>query len=208
MISSTIPNLFCDTEFAIYRESILSEQVPNGAAALATEDITLLERVREGDQAAMAEIFDRHSRAVYSVALHVLKDTGHAEDVMQEIFFQVWQNSASFVEARGSLRTWLLAVTRNRAIDFLRRRKPTDPVEDVILTSCSDVDAEAERNAMIEKVKKALKKLPEEQQQSMNLAYFEELSHAEISARTGLPLGTVKTRIRLALTSLRKALAA
>ena len=208
MMSNTIPNLYVDADFSFYRESILSEQMPAGAADSGTEDITLLERVRNGDQVAMAEIFDRHGRAVYSVALHVLKDCGHAEDVMQEIFFQVWQKSATFVQTRGSLRTWLLAVARNRAIDFLRRRKPTDSVEDVILTSCSDVDAEAERNAMIEKVKKALKELPEEQQQSMNLAYFEELSHAEISERTGLPLGTVKTRIRLALNTLRKALAA
>ncbi len=173
-----------------------------------TADITLLQRVRKGDQAAMGEIFDRYGRAVYSVALRILKDTGHAEDVMQEIFFQIWRNSDSFVQGRGSLGAWLVVVARNRSIDVLRRRKPTDSVEDVILPAACNLASEVEHNAMIEKIQKVLKQLPEEQQQSMELAFFEGLSHSEIAARTGDPLGTVKTRIRLALITLRKAFAA
>jgi RNA polymerase sigma-70 factor, ECF subfamily len=170
-----------------------------------SEDLALLERVRRGESSAMTEVFDKYSRAVYSVAFRILKDSGHAEDVMQEIFFQVWRNSDSFVQGRGSLGAWLVVVARNRAIDLLRRRKPTDSVEDVVLTAPVNLAANAEHNAMMEKVQKVLQELPAEQQQSMELAYFEGLSHTEIAERTGDPLGTVKTRIRLALITLRKA---
>ena len=174
----------------------------------AIDDGTLLQRVRQGDQTAMAAVFDRYGRAVYSVALRILKDTGHAEDVMQEIFFQVWRNSESFVQGRGSLGAWLVVIARNRSIDLLRRRKPSDSVEDVILSAPGSLATEAEHNVMIEKIQQVLKGLPEEQQRSMELAFFEGLSHSEIAEKTGDPLGTVKTRIRLALITLRKALAA
>ncbi len=156
----------------------------------------------------MAEVFDRYGRAVYSVALRILKDTGHAEDVMQEIFFQLWRNSESFVHGRGSFGAWLVVVARNRSIDLLRRRKPADSVEDVVLASPCNLASVAEHNAMIEKVHKVLKDLPEEQQRSMELAFFEGLSHSEIAEKTGDPLGTVKTRIRMALITLRKAFSA
>jgi RNA polymerase sigma-70 factor, ECF subfamily len=169
------------------------------------DDAVLLQRVREGDQTAMAAVFDRYGRMVYSVAFRVLKDTGHAEDVMQEIFFQVWRDPNSFVQGRGSLGAWLVVVARNRSIDFLRRRKPTDSVEDVVLAIDCDLAAEAEHNALMEKVHKVMKDLPVEQQRSMELAFFDGLSHSEIAEKTGDPLGTVKTRIRLALISLRKA---
>ena len=169
------------------------------------QDLVLLERVRRGDQSAMAEVFDKYGRAVYSVALRILKDSGHAEDVMQEIFFQVWRNSESFVQGRGSLGAWLVVVARNRAIDMLRRRKPTDSVEDVVLAAPFNLAADAEHNSVMEKIHKVLQDLPTEQQKSMELAFFEGLSHSEIAEKTGDPLGTVKTRIRLALITLRKA---
>jgi RNA polymerase sigma-70 factor, ECF subfamily len=177
----------------------------DGTTAPGTEDGSLLQRVRQGDQSAMAEIFDRYGRAVYSVALRILKDTGHAEDVMQEIFFQIWRNSDSFVQGRGSLGAWLVVVARNRSIDLLRRRKPVDSVDEVILASRGNLASEVEHHAMMEKVQKVLKDLPAEQQRSMELAFFEGLSHSEIAEKTGDPLGTVKTRIRLALITLRKA---
>jgi RNA polymerase sigma-70 factor (ECF subfamily) len=156
----------------------------------------------------MTEVFDRYSSAAYSVALRVLRDQGQAEDVVQEVFLQIWKNSSSFVRDRGSLGAWLVVVTRNRAIDHLRRRKPTDSVEDVVLASSIDVASEAERNNLMERVRSVLDTLPQEQQQSMQLAFFEGLSHSEIAERTGDPLGTVKTRIRQALISIRKALTA
>jgi RNA polymerase sigma-70 factor, ECF subfamily len=153
----------------------------------------------------MAALFDRYGGMVYSVALRVLKDAGNAEDVMQEVFFQVWQSPQTFVARRGSLGAWLLVVTRNRAVDVLRRRKPSDSVDEVVLTAKENVAVEAERRTLMEKVRSALNKLSIEQQQSIELAYFEGLSHSEIAAQTGEPLGTVKTRIRSALISVRRA---
>ena len=163
-------------------------------------------RVKGGDQQAMTDLFDQYSGMVYSVALRVLKDPGQAEDVMQEIFFQVWRNPNAFVSGRGSLGAWLAVMARNRAIDSLRRRRPTDSVDDVVLVSSSDLGSEVERSRMMEKVRGVLKDLPMEQQKSVEMAFFEGLTHSEIAAKTGDPLGTVKTRIRSALMTLRKAI--
>ena len=175
-------------------------------ASKAAEDAALLAKVEQGDQEAMASLFDRYSGIVYSVALRVLKDTGQAEDVMQDIFIQIWRKPSAFVSGRGSLGAWLVVVARNRAIDSLRRRRPTDSVEDVVLASSTDLASEAERNTLIEKVRVYLHQLPPEQRKSVEMAYFEGLSHSEIAEKTGDPLGTVKTRIRLALITLRKAM--
>ncbi len=172
------------------------------------EDAALLERVLHGDQAAMAAIFDRYSSMVYSVALRVLHDPGEAEDVMQEIFIQVWKNPSAFISGKGSLGAWLLVVTRNRAIDGIRRRKPSDSVDDVVLVSSTNLASEAERNTLMAKVRQVITSLPPEQRRSLEMAYFDGMTHTEIAAKTGDPLGTVKTRIRLALSSLRKAMAA
>lgn len=181
---------------------------PAYARATAADDERLLERVRARDQQAMADLFDRYGSMVYSVALRVLKDPGHAEDVMQDIFFQLWENPRAFVSSRGSLGAWLLVVARNRAIDTLRRRKPSDPVDEVVLPSKTNLASEAECNTIMEKVRVVMNGLPADQQKSLQLAYFEGLSHSEIAARTGEPLGTVKTRIRTALMSVRKAIQA
>ena len=121
--------------------------------AKAAEDAALLGKVEQGDQEAMGLLFDRYSGMVYSVALRVLKDTGQAEDVMQDIFIQIWKKPGAFISGRGSLGAWLVVVARNRAIDSLRRRRPTDSVEDVVLASSTDLGAEAERNTMMEKVR-------------------------------------------------------
>jgi RNA polymerase sigma-70 factor (ECF subfamily) len=174
----------------------------------AAEDVALLTGIEQGDTQAMASLFDRYSGTVYSVALRVLKDTGQAEDVMQDIFIQIWKKPGAFVSGRGSLGAWLVVVARNRAIDALRRRRPTDSVEDVVLASSTDLAAEAERNTLMEKVRIHLGQLPPEQRKSVEMAYFEGLSHSEIAEKTGDPLGTVKTRIRLALITLRKAMQA
>jgi RNA polymerase sigma-70 factor (ECF subfamily) len=156
----------------------------------------------------MAAIFDRYAKIVYSIALRVLHDPVEAEDVMQEVLMQVWRGPQSFVSDRGSLGAWLAVVSRNRAIDVLRRRHPSDPVDEVVLPASIDLAAEAERNTLIEKVRIIMHELPQEQQTSMELAFFEGLTHSEIAEKTGDPLGTVKTRIRLALISIRKALQA
>jgi RNA polymerase sigma-70 factor (ECF subfamily) len=169
-----------------------------------TSDQLLMERVRRNDQMAMAEVFDRYGGLVYSVALRVLKEPDQAEDVMQDIFFQLWKGTGTYTEGRGSLGAWLAVVARNRAIDSLRRKKPTDSVEDVVLPAKTDLANESERNLMIEKVRSVMQGLPPEQQKLVELAFFEGMSHSEIAASTGDALGTVKTRIRSALMSLRK----
>jgi RNA polymerase sigma-70 factor, ECF subfamily len=186
-----------------------SDPVHRGHAADAvTGDEASLNRVKGNDQQAMTDLFDRYGRMVYSVALRVLKDRGQAEDVMQDIFFQVWRTPGSFAEGRGSLGAWLAVMARNRAIDALRRRKPCDSVDDVVLASRTDIASEIERNSLMEKVRTIMKDLPSEQQKSVELAFFEGLSHTEIAAQTGDPLGTVKTRIRSALVRIRKAIEA
>ena len=175
-------------------------------SASTPDDFALLSRVRSGDQGAMAALFDRYSGVLYSVALRVLKDPGQAEDIMQDIFIQVWRKPDSFASGRGSLGGWLAVVARNRAIDLLRKRRPSDSVEDVVLASKTDTASEAERNVLMEKVRVVMAELPPDQKTSVELAYFDGMSHTEIAEKTGEPLGTVKTRIRLAMMTLRKAL--
>ena len=171
----------------------------------AEDDATLLALVQRGDEQAMAALFDRYSKVVYSVALRVLRDPASAEDVLQEIFMQIWRSPESFVATRGSLGGWLAVVSRNRSIDALRRRKPTDSVDDIALASPYNLADEAERNSMMEKARGVIVQLPMEQRKTLEMAFFDGLTHSEIAEMTGDPLGTVKTRIRSALLSLRKA---
>jgi len=171
-------------------------------------DELLLNRVGQRDPQAMTQIFDRYAGLVFSIALRVLKDPGQAEDVVQEIFTQIWQRPGAFVSSKGSLGAWLVVVARNRAIDLIRRRRPTDSLEDHVITSKVNIASEVERTTLMQKVRTALDTLPSEQRLSVELAYFDGLTQTEIAERTGDPLGTVKTRIRLALISLRRALQA
>ena len=170
------------------------------------EDADLLSRLQTGDESAMAVLYDRYSKIVYSVALRVLRDPSAAEDILQEIFMQIWRNPGSFIASRGSLAGWLAVVSRNRSIDALRRKRPTDSVDDVVLTSPGNLADEAERNVMMERTRKILHTLPTEQRKTLEMAFFDGLTHSEIAEMTGDPLGTVKTRIRSALLGIRKAL--
>ncbi len=173
-----------------------------------TEDGVLLALVGQGDEGAMAALFDRYSRVVYSVALRVLRDPAAAEDVLQEVFMQVWRKPDALVTNRGAVGAWLAVVSRNRSIDLLRRRKPSDSVEDVVLASSTDLALESERNFMIERARAVMVSLPIEQRKTLEMAFFDGLTHSEIAETTGDPLGTVKTRIRTALLVLRKAMKA
>lgn len=169
------------------------------------DDAALLLLVQKGDEAAMASLFDRYSKVVYSVALRVLRDPASAEDVLQEIFMQIWRNPDGFIATRGSLGGWLAVVSRNRSIDALRRKRPTEQVDDMALASPYNLADEAERNNMMEKARSVIHLLPTEQRKTLEMAFFDGLTHSEIAEMTGDPLGTVKTRIRSALTTLRKA---
>jgi len=170
------------------------------------DDMSLLTRIESGDQAAVSALFDRYGTLVYSVALRVLKDASEAEDVMQEIFVQVWKNPRAFVSGKGSMAGWLAVVTRNRSIDVIRRRRPAEPVELFALPAATNLARETERDSLLGKIRGVMSALPEEQRKPLELAFFDGLSHSEIAEKTGDPLGTVKTRIRMGLTTIRKAL--
>ncbi len=182
-----------------------SETAAVNPAAAIEDDASLLAAVQVGKESAMASLYDRYSRLIYSVALRVLRDGAAAEDVMQEVLMQLWRSPSSFASTRGSLGGWLAVVTRNRAIDLLRRRRPTDSVDDVPLASPFNLADEAERSALIQRACGAMRQLPREQRKTLEMAFFDGLTHSEIAELTGDPLGTVKTRIRTALLSLRKA---
>lgn len=161
--------------------------------------------MKSGDQSALAELYDRYSPIVYAVALRVLGDTGAAEDVLQEIFLQLWRNPGAFDAARGSLGSWLAVIARNLAIDALRRRRPETDIEDIIVSVAPDLAAQADRSRAAQKVRDVLGTMPAPQRSALEMAYFEGMSHSEIAVKTGEPLGTIKTRIRTGLISLRKA---
>jgi RNA polymerase sigma-70 factor, ECF subfamily len=163
-------------------------------------------RIRTGDEQAMAQLYDRYSSIVYSVALRVLGDTGGAEDVVQDVFMQLWRNPAAFDSSRGSLPAWLAVIARNRAIDAIRKRRPEDDIAETIVSVEPDLAGEAERARAIEKVRGTLGTMPAPQRDALELAFFEGLTHSEIAEKTGEPLGTIKTRIRAGLLALRKAL--
>ena len=188
----------------MYREmGLVNSPPPSGQ-----DDAALLDLVQRGDEYAMASLFDRYSKVVYSVALRVLRDPASAEDVLQEVFMQIWRNPGGFVATRGSLGGWLAVVARNRSIDALRRKKPSEQVEEMELASKYNLADEAERTSLMEKARGVMRLLPMEQRKTLEMAFFDGLTHSEIAEMTGDPLGTVKTRIRSALTSLRKAFTA
>lgn len=169
-----------------------------------TADAELVARIRAGDEAAMAALYDRYAGIVYSVALRVLADPQAAEDVLQDTLLQLWRNPDAFDFARGTLAPWLAVVARHRAIDHLRRRRPQVDLEDIIIASDVDLELEAERADAIEKIRRVLPGLPQNQRAALELAFFDGLTHSEIATRTGEPLGTIKTRIRAALALIRK----
>src|SRR5271154_1273517 len=130
----------------MYREmGLVNSPPPSGQ-----DDAALLTLVQRGDEYAMASLFDRYSKVVYSVALRVLRDPASAEDVLQEVFMQIWRKPESFSATRGSLGGWLAVVARNRSIDFLRRRRPMESVEEVVLASACNLGDESERHLMTE----------------------------------------------------------
>ena len=168
-------------------------------------DLALVTALKSGDQSAVAQLYDRYSSIVYAVALRVLGETAAAEDVMQEVFLQLWRNPGAFDSARGSLGAWLSVITRNRAIDSLRKRRPETDLEDVVVSVAPDLASDADRARAAEKVRGVLGAMPSAQRTALEMAYFEGMSHSEIASKTGEPLGTIKTRIRAGLMMLRKA---
>ena len=171
------------------------------------DDAALIARMRAGDQSAMADLYDRYSGVVYGVALRVLANTTAAEDVVQEIFLQLWRNPQAFDAERGRLAPWLAVIARNRAIDHLRKRPAEDDIDELPISTGVDLESDSAQKLAIEKVRGVLAQLPPEQRKALEMAYFEGMTHTEIASKTGEPLGTIKTRIRTGLLALRKAFA-
>jgi RNA polymerase sigma-70 factor, ECF subfamily len=174
------------------------------------DDRARLEKMARGDTTALAELYDAHAAAVYSLARRIVSVPEDAEDVTHDVFAQAWKTAARYDAVRGEVAAWLLMMTRSRAIDLLRRRRTAgnsggdigaipDPGPDVEYIAANAEQVAATRDAV--------QQLPDEQRRTLELAYYEGLTHMEIAARTSTPLGTVKTRIRSALTTLRRALA-
>lgn len=175
---------------------------PSDNSGAANADCQLIAMILLGDESAMASLYDKHSRIVYSIALRVLHDQGMAEDVLQEVFLQIWRRPQTFSAVRGSLTGWLAVIARNRSIDILRQRRPIDSIDDIPVASGYDLAADVERIVMVERVKALIAELPAAQRMALDMAFFEGCTHAEIAERSGVPLGTIKTRIRSALCTL------
>jgi RNA polymerase sigma-70 factor (ECF subfamily) len=174
---------------------------------LADEDLISLVAT-ESDAEAFAILYDRHSRAAYSLAYRMMGDKHAAEDLLQDAFLKLWRGATSYRTERGSLRTWILSIVHNRGIDQLRssasrRRTQEKVVASAPISQPSEAFAATWRNTQREQVREALGTLPKEQLKILELAYFSGYTHVEISELLGLPLGTVKGRMRLGMKKIR-----
>ena len=172
------------------------------------DDAELMRRIAARDEAALAAIYDRHSGVVYSLLRRMLRDSSDAEDILQDVFFHLWKIAGRYDGERGSLRGWLLTIARNRAISLIRQRKPMESEEEIesrpALQARAQISAAASEVAF--SVSKALQNLSADQNKLFEMAFYEGMTHSEIAERTGQPLGTIKTRLRTALTTIREAL--
>lgn len=172
-------------------------------------DRAALERLAAGDLDALDALYDRYRTMAYSIAYRITNDATLAEDVVQDAFLGAWRNATRYVAGRGSVKTWLLAIVHHRAIDAIRRRRPTTELperEDVPPPQMRlpDVWGEVAASLDAETVRAALAVLSESQREAIELAYFGGLTQVEIAERTATPLGTVKSRMRLGLLAMRR----
>lgn len=175
------------------------------------DDADLVRRLQRRDPRAMADLYDRYGRLVYALVLRVVRDGAIAEDLVQETFLRVWNRVQAFDAGRGGLGPWLLAVARNRAIDYLRSaagrmRNTVELPETEHPAMFADMEKELLNSDRVRRVRVALGKLSEKQRAVIELAYFEGLSQSEMAEKMGEPLGTVKTWVRAALKILREEL--
>ncbi len=173
------------------------------------DDATLLRAIAEGQQDGLLALYDRYNRMAFGLAYRILGDAALAEEVVQDAFLSIWNHARRFVFERGSARSWILTIVRNRALDQLRRRqsRPTfEPLDPAGRANPVQLDDEAVARLRGEEVRTAVANLPTDQRVVVELAYFEGLTHAEIAERLGIPLGTVKSRLWLGLAKLADAL--
>ena len=174
-------------------------------------DRAALARIAGGELAALEDLYDRYKTMAYSIAYRITNDATLAEDVVQDAFLGAWRNAARYVEGRGSVKTWLLSIVHHRAIDAIRRRRPTTELPEIdaaLPASLTLPDVWAEVSASLDSVtvREALVALSDVQREALELAYFGGLTQQEIAERTGTPLGTVKSRMRLGLLAMRRSL--
>jgi len=166
-----------------------------------------LARIAQKDEEALSALYDRYSGLVFSTAKRILHRTGEAEEILQDVFYQIWETAERFDPERGSLAGWLLVAARNRAISKLRgKREWAGELDENGVTLSVEIESRAAQNLLLDRVRGVMENLPEGQREALECAYFEGMSHTEIAQKTGQPLGTVKTRIRSALERLKKVL--
>ena len=173
---------------------------------LRASDAALIQKIVQRDESALAALYDRYASLLSSLLNRILRDTQASEEILQDVFYQLWRNAAQFDPARGSLPGWLAVIARNRAISRLRRHNPSEGeelLETTVIVPANLENALAQQQ-LLGRVKGALENLSSEQRAAIELAYFEGLTHSEIASKTGDPLGTVKTRIRSAVESLKR----
>ena len=173
-------------------------------------DVELLHAVARGDEVALARLYDKYRVILFGLVLRILHSRQEAEDVLQEVLLQVWKRASDFDETRGRPFTWLVTVTRSRAIDRLRslgsRERVAQTAAREIIEETSDAINDAIRAEEGRVVRDALQELPEEQRRVLELAYFDGLTQSEVARRLATPLGTVKTRMRSGMIKLRELL--
>jgi RNA polymerase sigma-70 factor (ECF subfamily) len=188
------------------------QPLPLRSSSLADEaDRAVLARISGGELAALEDLYDRYKTMAYSIAYRITNDATLAEDVVQDAFLGAWRNAARYVEGRGSVKTWLLSIVHHRAIDAIRRRRPTAELPEIDAglpeaLTLPDVWAEVSASLDAVTVREALVALSDVQREALELAYFGGLTQQEIAERTGTPLGTVKSRMRLGLLAMRRSL--
>lgn len=175
-----------------------------------THDVELLQAIAAGDEQALARLYDRYRLILFGLTMRILNSRAEAEDVLQETLLQVWRRATDFDPARGKPFTWLVTLTRSRAIDRLRQRAARDRLAESASTLVPDEASDAVTDTLHaeqrEIVTRALAQLPEEQREALYLAYYEGLTQSEIAVRLASPLGTVKTRMRSGMMKLRELL--
>ncbi|CAM3492684.1 RNA polymerase sigma factor [Saccharibacillus brassicae] len=178
-----------------------------------SEDLQLIRQIAGKDAEALEQLYDAYERPLYALAYRLLNDAMAAEEAVQELFLRIWNNAERYDSSYGKLSTWMFALTRNISIDMLRRRNAraaSVPVEDeylnAIVDTASDTELAVEQTLQGESVRAALGELGSEQQQVIELIYYKGLTQQEVSDRCSIPLGTVKSRVRLALKQLHKRL--
>lgn len=172
-----------------------------------------MERLASGDLGALDRLYEHYGAMSFSIAYRITGDRAAAEDVVQEAFLGAWRNAGRYADARGSVRTWLLSIVHHRAIDAIRRRRPTTELPETdagLPTSLTLPDTWAEVEGGLDRaaIQEALGRISDVQREAIELAYFGGLTQTEIAERTGVPLGTVKGRLRLGLQGLRAAMMA